>query len=572
MPQTIESVMAGWFGGQAGTTEPSKSSPRISTEQTCGPDSSNSHTSHNDTTDITTPTTIVNSDTNNGNNSGSCSGGNSCTVSNTLSKECNEEISRDQALVILLRDESFHDCHLKGTDGVVIGCNRSILCARSPTLRRLLAPETCGGAAKSMASSKRHACIPLAYPGDVIQAVVDYIHTDQCRLFKRQQRRIMEDNHDFTVSTRIASTVLALTDAALGLALPGLYRKTKDWARSIMFDQPEMACLFLTESNNQKNTVVEDLARQIIRTNPAALLEEHGGRAIALLNAALLESILSDKEMEGDDFTLFRILQAWTVMERDDESVDADKESTSKDITVARFMNWRMTIASQLVKYIHLERINPTELSTVVASSGLVNPDQLLQAYRTQAMVAEQTHGVQYCIHRSVQQPVWESTNDATLTGKAQGRAVETLKCRPINDGIHEWSIKIVEGCSFMLLGVISSSVERHSKSSAWLGGHEGDYAYANNGTIYQFPSPAGQVKQTYPKYGKGSKVTFHLNCTKKEGGGTLSVSVDDGPWLVLFTSMLTIPNQGFLPAASLIGGQGCIQLLTLRDLSLRPV
>jgi hypothetical protein len=67
----------------------------------------------------------------------------------------------------------------------------------------------------------------------------------------------------------------------------------------------------------------------------------------------------------------------------------------------------------QRTKYIFLEHIDPEPLSSTVKSSGLVTSDQLLDAYKTQAHLAKQQHGMFY---KKMRVQTWKSTYDVTLS------------------------------------------------------------------------------------------------------------------------------------------------------------
>jgi hypothetical protein len=130
-----------------------------------------------------------------------------------------------------------------------------------------------------------------------------------------------------------------------------------------------------------------------------------------------------------------------------------------------------------MTSHLHLAEIDPTKLSTLVTSSGLVTTDQLCEAYKTQALRYQKGFRTSY-YDRWRAPPVWkasgttivsregsENTPDGPIIVTASGTETmvcgnnctfDSLQCPLMESGVHKWSIKILEGTGHGF-GVIST-------------------------------------------------------------------------------------------------------------------
>lgn len=167
--------------------------------------------------------------------------------------------------------------------------------------------------------------------------------------------------------------------------------------------------------------------------------------------------------------------------------------------------------------------IEPSHLSTTVASSGLVTDAQLLETFKAQALLAAEKHGISYCSNRT---PVWRSSGKSVFSSDSSGYTVEFLSCPPLRSGVHKWSIKVEEVCSYTSLCVASS--EHQVDCNKWLGHQSGlGWIYGNDGSAGTNEWGKTRKKANHPKFGKGSIVSFTLDLNEP---GILSASVDGKP------------------------------------------
>lgn len=102
--------------------------------------------------------------------------------------------------------------------------------------------------------------------------------------------------------------------------------------------------------------------------------------AVAFVSQSVLKSLLKDEEIQTTELTLFQALIVWT---------NAKSHLVGEGHAASGHKKRRRN-AKSMTKHIMLERISPPDLSNIVEPSGLVSNDQLLQAYKSQAMRLEQ--------------------------------------------------------------------------------------------------------------------------------------------------------------------------------------
>lgn len=435
-----------------------------------------------------------------------------------------EEISREQAMQNLFTMEEICDLTIKGSDGVLVPVNRGMLAARSLVFRSMLFGNFL---------EAKSAIVSIGYEGCVIRALVEYIHTDQCKLLTLEE-------DEGSLNADFVETVISLTEAANYFGLRNLHKMAENCLNSEMKKQPGLAFVALVACEKRPAIAdgVEKRARRIIRSSLSEVLDGNGD-FLVVATPSLLESILKDDKMETDDYTLFLLLKKWA---------DADGSE-------------RLGTAAELTKFLRLNRIDPSELSTSVQHSGLVTVQQLFEAYQKQALLLQARLGVSFKQPRTTR-AVWETSNDAVIAGKDV--YVEQLNCPVMLSGVHKWTIKAekIDGQGKMGLGVIST-VKPISRKQ-WLGQAQGGWGFWSSRTLWH-----NSLREQSPlPFAEGSEVSVEIDL-REAGGGKLSASVDGGPFVLLFSDMLGhlqnhIPLVGFIPAVSLFGsGKACLVEMT---------
>jgi hypothetical protein len=428
------------------------------------------------------------------------------------------EISREEAIRSLFTDEKYADLTLKGTDGRLVKAHRAMLAARSLVFDRMLYGDF------SEASQK---VVDVGYSGQVLQAIVEYINTDTAAILK------LKNNNSN------ATHILSLMDAATYFELFSLRDKANSVICASLQKNPSLCVPFFAACDNSVGasaSAVQASALEQIRNHPEMLLQEDS--SIKLLGANQMELILKDPKLDADEYTLFLILQAWN------NSNDSKRTRT----------------ATRLSRHIKLELIAPSNLATTVSTSGFCTTEQLLQAFQTQALSAEQQHTRSFKQKRL--QPVWRGSQTSTLFFEpGNGYKTEALVTRPLSQGIHTWSILVEEYSThhgwYLWLGVASTCHDLNVNAS--LGNQEGGWACRDDGAAYHNKNWVGDCAKDR-SFKAGCTVKFILDLTKK---GTLSVSINDKPTDLLFSDMLVKfagedrERAGFVPSVSMYTENG---------------
>lgn len=393
-------------------------------------------------------------------------------------------------------------------------------------------------------SESARSIVSIGFEGCVVRAIVEYIYTDECSLLCDSSEANRDDRR------MLAPKIIGLIEAANYFKLPVLCERARNTACSIMNRQPGLACVFLVICDDFADVVatVKDSALQLIRSRASAKAILKDIKCITQLTPPLLENILKDDKTEVDDFTLFLLLKRWT----------GDHAE-------------RCNIAKNLVKHIHLSRIDAPDLSTTVGTSGLVTVQQLCEAYKEQALHASDRLGLSFKRPRHFR-AMWEGRNSVVLEYKQSTRysvfseeywSHDLVRCPAMTPGsVHRWTIKVEKMYDSIRTGVVSSvDPSRHLQRFSWVLWSNGLKCYNVDGEeSYEVggdePSHrADSIREsTGLSFKTGSEISMQLDLREK-GGGTLSVSVDGNPFVILFSNMLAglgFFDSGFLPMVSI--------------------
>jgi hypothetical protein len=160
---------------------------------------------------------------------------------------------------------------------------------------------------------------------------------------------------------------------------------------------------------------------------------------------------------------------------------------------------------------------------------------------------------------------VWKSSGDVCVSGIRH--VVERFESPPMTSGVHKWTIFVEEHSwkCYVDLG-IASTVHSFEKNN-WPGNQQGGWGYYSHGQALHNKQV---VKDNFPRFKKGSVVTFVLDLT---GDGILrsACSVNGKSFLKLFSDMLSKvrivdPEGGFIPAVDLGNSDTTIRFLGLES------
>ncbi|CAB9531273.1 expressed unknown protein [Seminavis robusta] len=265
-----------------------------------------------------------------------------------------KEISIKEMLKSFLTDEALNDVTLKGTDEVEVPANRFLLCARSQVFRGMLLGKF------QEASSP---VVELGFKGGTLKAVVEYMLTDSADMLSCKKSE-NPDVDQISVDFPLIPSLVSLAEAASYFQLPNLAKLVLKKFEQMCEVAPGLSFAILQACKVAGPSIPVGIADKImarVRTTPFELItKEH----VDCLSADILKEILTDKQMEKTEYQLFQILDLWAQGKKSECSI----------------------IANELSRHISFEKINPEALATTVTKSGLVSSEQLLEAFKQQAL------------------------------------------------------------------------------------------------------------------------------------------------------------------------------------------
>lgn len=398
----------------------------------------------------------------------------------------------------MLSKPELSDLTIKSNDGKEIKVQRVMLAARSPVFYSMLYGEFVEASQSE---------IEINYSSDVVEALVHYMYTDEAPCLSEAKMKPELTKEEYG---NLVKTTASLIDASTYYEMSGLCEKAVIFASKMMQKIPitSVFWLALCDDNPSLTALFERSAYDKICENPQWLLEGDG-TLVGTLSSSQIERILKCDNIRGDEFMMFKILQAFTNSITDDAAVG--------DRTVQ---------AKEFIKHIDLSNIAAADLSTTVASSGLVSTDQLLEAYKQQALQAtQQGFSVR---KRRRKADVWKSSNCITFKFPANKMTTEALECEPLRPGnVYKWSIFIAElksQESYLVLGVAPTE---HANNY-----NEYVYGICSHGHP-RTPDVFSSLVSDNLKICSGSTVQFTLDLSE---AGSLVVAVDDKPSVTIIT------------------------------------
>ncbi|CAB9498728.1 expressed unknown protein [Seminavis robusta] len=349
----------------------------------------------------------------------------------------NEETPLEDTLRHFWKDEKYHDVKLSCSDGAVVGANRCALSLRSEVFSKMLF----GHFKKSqtilakVSSSER---VTVHYSGHVVDALVEFIHTDSSDLLAPKSGYMHK--HGEKTSEELQekmSALVSLTAAAHFYNLPKLHKKACNSIVHLLDKMPSLA-LIVVEAGAADNSALLTAAKRkaltIIRTREGISKED--STLVANISETALEFFLQDdSETPRKQHLLFEILQHW---------VGEDEE--------------RKTIAKELVhNHICLEKLDPDFLTSSVLPSGFCKTQQLMQAFQIQARAAKEKHGM-FARPFTPSRAVW--TSSGSITSTCEEFKTDLLKFPPIKDKTVRWTVEILNDAENVWLGIVKAGLD----------------------------------------------------------------------------------------------------------------
>jgi BTB/POZ domain len=445
-----------------------------------------------------------------------------------------EELSIIEALTVALTDDTFHDITLLASDGTQVPTNRTILGLRSPVFRKMLFGNF-QEATKDI--------VNVNYPGTVVKAIVQYIHTDKADFLVELDETKSKGDETPEVHHEEFQKLLSLCTAAGYYGLPKFCLAVQQYLSNHLMVFPLLAFPML-EACSQLGPAISDDLKKIALSKIQKLLlkKDFDAKILERISPNAVELVLVDGKAFLSEKICFLLVDLWY-----------QHSSAGED---------RVPAAKKLVKeHVDLHFIDPEDLSSSVTASGLVTLEQLAEAYKSQAIRAKKSFKASFSrtpFTFTCPNPKWKQTNSATFTSSTEGLwTSDTLKCPILLAGSrYTWTVKSYS--SYVWLGVVLSTTSdtvqglglsgRNKQGCYGLLGCQGrEYSWGTTCVISL--GAAAKVKQ-------GDRVTMTLDLSsEEEHNGTLSVSVNNQPTIRILANMSdklpTGDDQGFVPAAS---------------------
>jgi hypothetical protein len=153
-----------------------------------------------------------------------------------------EELSLIDAFMVALTDNAFHDITLLACDGMQVPANRTILGLRSPVFRKMLFgnfPEA------------TQSIVNVDYPGTVVKAIVQYIHTDKVELLFELDESKCKGDETPEVHHEEFQMLVTLIAAAAYYGLPKFCQGAQLHLSSHLMASPLLAFLLLEAFSSQ---------------------------------------------------------------------------------------------------------------------------------------------------------------------------------------------------------------------------------------------------------------------------------------------------------------------------------
>ncbi|CAB9522147.1 expressed unknown protein (Partial), partial [Seminavis robusta] len=407
-----------------------------------------------------------------------------------------------------------------------------------------------------------------------------------CSSLNGKKRKASNGNasDEWNAKKEQAEKLVGLSVAAAYYNLPSLIKKIE---KSISGFYPSLSLMVLATCRKEGPSVPSallELAWSLVRSDSKTLADT---KAIACVDATLVEEILKDDQSALKEYDLFIFLTQWVQINP----------------------NHRAALAKKLGSNLQLEKISPVDLSTSVASSGLFMPDEINEAYKKQALAAQQAHALSFQGSRSTsvassglfmpdevneaykkQALAAQQAHALSFQGSRGARfwkktlTTETGSCKsdvttdylniaPIKEGIHKWTAKLLSDDGVgtdasAAFGIVCT--ETFVEDDCLLGGQAGGWGFDDCG------SSCSEGKYTLEgarSICTDEEVNLTLNLSPSEkGNGTLIISFECEGDKCSYEIASNLHDHlkghfgGFLPAVSTHSG-ACIEFVRMKTI-----
>lgn len=253
-----------------------------------------------------------------------------------------------------LRDGKMADLELVGDDGIKVPALRCVLACSSPVMHNLLYGEPSRGASSVI---KIGGC-----SSRTLRALVEYCCSDELNA------SIWDGS---CPPAEIVKDIVALARVAHAYGIPNMEERVLEGINPLMGAIPPLACVVFNFADPNTTTSIYQSALGMIRENPYVCLQQEGQNmgGLVCLSPQKVKDIVQDTSLQVDELFLFKQLLHWRAFNRNVFPNSAD-------------------ICKELVTFINLSYIDPSDIKATVVDSGLVEDRKVIDALLEQAISA----------------------------------------------------------------------------------------------------------------------------------------------------------------------------------------
>ena len=253
-----------------------------------------------------------------------------------------------------LRDGKMADLELIGDDGVKVPALRCVLACSSPVMHNLLYGEPSREASSVI---KIGGC-----SSRTLRALVEYCCSDELNA------SIWDGS---CPPAEIVKDIVALARVAHAYGIPNMEERVLEGINPLMGAIPPLACVVFNFADPNTTASIYQAALGMIRKNPYVCLQQEGHNmgGLVCLSPQKVKDIVQDTSLQVDELFLFKQLLRWRAFNRNVFPNSAD-------------------ICKELVNFINLSYIDPSDIKATVVDSGLVEDRKVIDALLEQAISA----------------------------------------------------------------------------------------------------------------------------------------------------------------------------------------
>lgn len=246
------------------------------------------------------------------------------------------------------------DLELVGDDGIRVPALRCVLACASPILHNLLYGDP---SRASQSVVKISGC-----SNKTLRALVEYCCSDELNA------SIWDGS---CPPAEIVKDIVALARVSHAYGIPNMEERVLEGINPLMGAIPPLACVVFNYADPETTKAIYNSALSLIREKPYTCLQQEGQNVggMVCLSPNKLKGIIRDTALQVDELFLFKQLVRWRSFNRNIYS-----NATA--------------VCKQLVTYIDLTYIDPSDIKAIVLDSGLFEDRAIIEALLEQSISA----------------------------------------------------------------------------------------------------------------------------------------------------------------------------------------